>query len=382
MTGRIYLLGDGGSLIPMEEGAYEAEDVLQTLLADHPDVLAGEQMNPDEPRRWILIRRERSVPDQAGGGGRWSLDHLFLDQEGIPTLVEVKRSSDTRIRREVVGQMLDYASNAVAYWPLEELKTDFEAQCDRTGTDPERQVLDLIGDGSATVDEYWQSVKTNLRAGRVRMVFVADHIPRELQRIVEFLNKQLDPAEVLAVEVRQFIGGGDRTLVPRVMGQTAEAVDRKTSAGPRRHWEESGFLEDLAERRPSAEVVAAKKILAWAREQGAVLKWGRGRVYGTFAVRFRRLDQDIPSFLVYSDGQVEMAFALIAKLSEFETTDRREELRRRLQVAGVAVESDALARWPRTTLALLNEGRVLAGFLEAWEWFADVVVGGSTNAST
>src|SRR4051794_12230288 len=42
-----------------------------------------------------------------GGSSRWSLDHLFVDQEGVPTLVEVKRSSDTRARREVVAQMLD-----------------------------------------------------------------------------------------------------------------------------------------------------------------------------------------------------------------------------------------------------------------------------------
>jgi hypothetical protein len=34
-----------------------------------------------------------------------------FDQNAVPTLVEVKRSSDTRIRREVVGQMLDYAAN-------------------------------------------------------------------------------------------------------------------------------------------------------------------------------------------------------------------------------------------------------------------------------
>jgi hypothetical protein len=31
-----------------------------------------------------------------------------LDQDAVPTLVEVKRSSDTRIRREVMGQMSDY----------------------------------------------------------------------------------------------------------------------------------------------------------------------------------------------------------------------------------------------------------------------------------
>src|SRR5262249_3604083 len=31
----------------------------------------------------------------------WSVDHLFLDQDAVRTLVEVKRGSDTRIRREV-----------------------------------------------------------------------------------------------------------------------------------------------------------------------------------------------------------------------------------------------------------------------------------------
>ena len=47
----------------------------------------------------------------------------------MPTLVEVKRSDDTRIRREVVGQMLDYAANGVVYWPAERLRADFESRC-------------------------------------------------------------------------------------------------------------------------------------------------------------------------------------------------------------------------------------------------------------
>jgi hypothetical protein len=72
-----------------------------------------------------LVRREKAVPADENGGGRWSLDHLFLDQDGVPTLVEVKRQTDTRIRREVVGQMLDYAANCV-YWRVEGLQADFE----------------------------------------------------------------------------------------------------------------------------------------------------------------------------------------------------------------------------------------------------------------
>ena len=61
---------------------------------------------------------------------RWSLDHLFVDQDAIPTFVEVKRSSDTRLRRQVVGQMLDYAANASAYWDAGRLRSSFESRFD------------------------------------------------------------------------------------------------------------------------------------------------------------------------------------------------------------------------------------------------------------
>lgn len=74
----------------------------------------------------------------SAGGNRWSLDHLFLDQDAVPTLVEVKRSDDTRIRREVVGQMLDYAANGVVYWPAERLRVDFETRCAKEGRTPQR----------------------------------------------------------------------------------------------------------------------------------------------------------------------------------------------------------------------------------------------------
>lgn len=67
-----------------------------------------------EGRGWVSIQREAPISSEADGSVRCCLDHLFLDSEGVPTLVEVKRSSDRRIRREVVGQMLDYAANASA----------------------------------------------------------------------------------------------------------------------------------------------------------------------------------------------------------------------------------------------------------------------------
>ncbi|HJZ04312.1 MAG TPA: hypothetical protein VJ327_00425, partial [Patescibacteria group bacterium] len=106
----------------MTEQEYDSEDLLQELLAKYPNLMAGEQIDSESPRRWLLVSREISLPSQEDVAGRWSVDHLFLDQDAIPTLVEVKRSSDTRIRREVVGQMLDYAANAVVYWSIESIR--------------------------------------------------------------------------------------------------------------------------------------------------------------------------------------------------------------------------------------------------------------------
>jgi hypothetical protein len=103
-------------LISLPASAYEAESVLQGLIAHHAHMQAGYQMSRDDPRRFLLIRVQAPIPDRDGGRRRWSVDHLFLDQDAIPTLVEVKRGADSRIRREVVGQMLDYAANRARYW--------------------------------------------------------------------------------------------------------------------------------------------------------------------------------------------------------------------------------------------------------------------------
>lgn len=230
MTGHIFNIQKNGTLIEMNEEPFENEDIFQTLLQDYPNLLAGDQINSDNPRRWLLVRREMGIPDEESGSDRWSLDHLFLDQDAIPTLVEVKRSTDTRIRREVVGQVLDYAANAVVHWPIEKLMAEFEKQCELDNVASNQRLDEFLSEERET-DAFWQTVKTNLQAGKIRMLFVADAIPSELRRIIEFLNAQMDPAEVLGVEIKHFVGADMKTLVPRIIGQSAEAEIRKQTPG-------------------------------------------------------------------------------------------------------------------------------------------------------
>lgn len=90
MPATIFFLMPEGDLSPLEESGYATEDELQRLLAENPDLVAGEQISPEDPVRWLLVSREAGIADGEAGGLRWALDHLFLDQRGVPTPVEVK----------------------------------------------------------------------------------------------------------------------------------------------------------------------------------------------------------------------------------------------------------------------------------------------------
>jgi hypothetical protein len=259
VAGGIYLRRDG-DLVQMSEQRYAAEADLQELLARHPDLLSAD----GDPHRWVLVSREFGIASEQEGSDRWSVDHLFLDEAAVPTLVEVKRSTDTRIRREVVGQMLDYAANALSHWNLETIRARFEATC------AERipgEVLATALGGELDAEAFWESVGTNLAAGRLRLIFVADVIPNELRAIVEFLNRQMSPAEVLAIEVRQYVdeSGEHQTLVPRLIGDT-EAARRTKVRTSRVSWDESSWLTAFREARGEQEANMAKRLLEWAEE--------------------------------------------------------------------------------------------------------------------
>lgn len=71
MTGAIYLLQGDDRLVEMSEQTYDSEEILQTLLAKYPNLLAGDQIDAASPRRWLLITREASLQSEEGSSGRW-----------------------------------------------------------------------------------------------------------------------------------------------------------------------------------------------------------------------------------------------------------------------------------------------------------------------
>lgn len=368
MAGGIYLR-QGEDLVAMTEQPYESEDLLQGLLEKHPALLAGDQ-HEDEPRRWLLLAREASLASDESGGGRMSVDHLFVDQHGVPTLVEVKRSSDTRIRREVVGQMLDYAANAVVCWQLERLRAGFEAACMAKGQQTE-EILAGFMDEEDEPEDFWQRVKTNLAAGNLRLVFVADQIPSELRRIVEFLNGQMTRTEVLAVEVKQYVDseGHHQTLVPRLVGQT-EAARQVKGRAEGRSWDKDAVLDEIERKRGTSEAAVARQIFEWVHQRGDLRSWfGTGKRDGSFQAGLDTNTAYIFPFCLYTYGRIEIQFQWIMRRPPFDVPDPRIELQRKLNVIqAVDIPDDALTKRPSIALAALSEDGDLKHFLSAMDW--------------
>ena len=264
---RVFVVNSEGQSEPMTpiRCTDEAKE-LQSLLANNFDLLAGEQITPLHPRRWLLIRKEMPVPDPNSGGSRWSVDFLFVDQDSVPTFVECKRFNDTRSRREVVGQVMEYAANGQFYWDREILKSFSEKTAADTGEALDDALAKIQQEEQITADLFFQRVEENLKEGNVRLIFFMEEAPSELKSIVEFLNKQLDRTEMLIVEACQFEKEGLRVVAPSLFGYTEQARQAKKASviepsESRRTWTRSSVVEHITDKGPSELASRVNRLL-------------------------------------------------------------------------------------------------------------------------
>jgi hypothetical protein len=361
----IYTVDANNKLTAMRPSEPRSEDFMQRLVADHPELIA------DQDGALLLIRREQPIADREDGGGRWSLDHLFVTKAGVPVLVELKRADDTRLRREVVGQMLDYAANGTAYWQGGRISESFAAAMAKQGRDADAELVSFLGAG-ADPQQFWDQVDANFTAGRIKMVFVADAIPREVARIVEFLNEQMK-ADVRAVELSWFESDdGVTTLSPRIVGETERAQTAKAGrkAGPpigRDAWIE----ENLAKYGAATVEAAATYISLVDRAGGySAVTTSQGSIFGAFDLLN---DTIYPMGLTkYGNGQVQFSLNYIANRPAFASEQVRRELYNRLVTIVGPLTTDKLSGFPAFSVLKLNDPACADKFLDFLKHIRDV----------
>lgn len=357
-------------LVALDSAGYASEADFQELLADSPELIAS-ALGDDA---WLLLSRELPISARTDEAGTWSLDHLFVSSDGRPVLVEVKRSSDARLRREVVGQMLDYASSFASEWTADALRAH------RSSRQAEVEELDAFlaatdFDGEV---ELWDEVQTRIDARQLKLVFVADRIPETLRRIVEFLNADMHATEVLAVEIVRH-ASADGTQVayePVVHGRANPAAARKERRTRRSRDE---FFE-LVKRTCRPTVTRALTELVSSVES---LQYG----YSTISTAKEpslylnlRTAEDAywPLALKPNADKLIIVVKRMATTAAFDTPDALEEL---LDRVASAVDADLMGNRngrPWVPLSCVDSSEKVRRLLDVVDWIHDQVVSAST----
>lgn len=352
----IYTVSDG-KLTAMTPAAPENEDTMQRLVADYPEIIA------DRDGALLLVRREQPIGD-GEGDARWSLDHLFVTRDGVPVLVELKRAVDTRLRREVVGQMLDYAANGTAHWKAGTIAASFSATALAANRNPDELLTDFLG-AEADIEAFWQQVDANFSAGRIKLVFVADQIPRELARIVEFLNEQMK-ADVRAVELNWFEGQGIKAFTPRIIGETERAqASKSTGTALEPITREEWINKHLAPLGPETVAAAERYIELIAKTGGhAEVTRPQGSIIAIY---------DLPAKALYPLGmtrygtgkaQVALQLGYLKYHQAFHADAARQEIYDRVAELVGPLSTRSLAGSPAFPLERLNDPMIYEGLAQ------------------
>jgi len=185
---------------------------LRDFLFAHPAVLPTSAIDASytDP---LPVCRELRTP-----AGR--IDGLFVTRFGGLIVVECKLWRNPQARREVVGQILDYAKE-IAAWDYADLQREVSIARSEQGTNA---LFELVAARYPDTDEtaFVDSVTRNLTRGRLMLLLAGDGIHENTERIVEYVSRYAGLHLTFGlVEVAGYGMPDDRLLVqPRVLART------------------------------------------------------------------------------------------------------------------------------------------------------------------
>ncbi len=186
------------------------EAFIQRLVLGHPALLPLNEIDPTcvDP---VPVCDE--LPTRAG-----PVDVFMITPTGMPVLVECKLWNNPQARREVVGQIIDYAKE-LQRWSYEDLQ---RACARRMG--PEFELFEFVSSRTANLNQatFIDSVTRNLRDGRCVLLVVGDGIREGVEAIGEYLTGSgaLQFSFGL-VELPVFVTpAGQRIVTPRTLAKT------------------------------------------------------------------------------------------------------------------------------------------------------------------
>jgi len=193
---------------------------LQRLIMNHPELIPIDQI---EPAFADLVSVCVELPVPSG-----FIDNLFVTPAGDLALIECKLWRNPEARREVVGQIIDYAKDLSA-WTYEKLQEAISRTRPIDSSNGKSASLYAAAASRGEVDEttFHDAIARNLRRGRFLLLIVGDGIREGVESMTEFLQQYAGLHFTLAiVELALFEGPtGGCVVQPRVLAKTTN-IDR------------------------------------------------------------------------------------------------------------------------------------------------------------
>ena len=149
------------------------------------------------------------------------MDALYVNALGRLTLAEFKLWRNPQARREVIGQILDYAKE-IASWSYEDLQREVSRALKRPGN----VLFDLVRATDPDVEEgvFVDNVTRHLRRGEFLLLIIGDGIREGVENIVDFVQQHSGLHFNLAlVEAALYRDKDDHVIVqPRVLDRDVE----------------------------------------------------------------------------------------------------------------------------------------------------------------
>lgn len=340
MQGDVLVRSEGGGWSLPTGVGYLDEAELQTMLVAQPSLVPGVS-------RGAMAVREFST---AVG----PVDVVVLDEDGSLTIVECKLASNVQIRREIVGQVLDYASY-LWQMPVDE----FIERWSRRGGP-------ALGDHVTGATR--EQLAAALDAGAFTVVLAVDTINPNLRRIVEYLNEHTaDELRVVALELRRARHGDVDLLIPASFG--ADAAQRKTetstpgaSRGTR--WAVADVMDAVAAERTETADALALLLEATASMGAAVV--GTKASSPSLVVRLGLDDGDIWPLAVYTGPPrptLQVNFQWISSAGEQARQSFLDHLAGVPGIDAAAIREAAFQRRPNVDLRVLEDPAVREALL-------------------
>jgi len=205
--------------VPVETKMFR-EEWLQKLIHEFPGLLPIEEIDAAFSPL-IAIGREIATP--AG-----YIDNLFVSPEGYITIIETKLWRNPEARREVVGQILDYAKelNRWSYNDLNECTVKFNQLYNNNSDGLLATYRNANGLEETEEQNFIDKLSKNLKRGRFLLLIVGDGIRESVEDMVAYLSDSPQLYFTLAlVELQVYnVDAANNSLlvVPQLITRTRE----------------------------------------------------------------------------------------------------------------------------------------------------------------